>query len=79
MKCGHDFRPFAERMAAEDLPPVVIRTFEHYYEQLAEGQTGLIPESDIRPVESLPDLEHLPAVLARRPGRPPWRRPSCSS
>ena len=32
-------------MAAEHLPPVVIRTFEHYYEQLAAGQTGLIPET----------------------------------
>ncbi len=58
-----DFRPFAERMTAEGLPSVVIRTFEHYYQQLAEGHTGLLPESQIRPIESLPDLEHLPAAL----------------
>ncbi len=59
-----DFQPFAARMAAEKLPPIVLRTFQHYYEQLAEGQTGLIPERDIQPVESLPDLEHLPHELA---------------
>jgi UTP--glucose-1-phosphate uridylyltransferase len=59
-----DFGPFAERMTAERLPDIVIRTFKHYYEQLAEGGTGLIPESEIRPVESMPDLEQLPAALA---------------
>lgn len=51
-------------MAAEQLPDIVIRTFEHYYQQLVQGQTGLIPESQIRPVESLPDLEQLPPALA---------------
>jgi hypothetical protein len=59
-----DFRPFAERMAAQRLPDTVIRTFQHYYEQLARGETGLIPEAGIRPVESLPDLEQLPESLA---------------
>lgn len=59
-----DFRPFAERMATERLPDIVIRTFQHYYEQLAQGQTGLMPESAIRPVQSLPDLEQLPPALA---------------
>jgi UTP--glucose-1-phosphate uridylyltransferase len=52
-----DFAPFAARMQAEGLPDIVIRTFEHYYRQLAGGQQGLIPEGDIRPVESLPDVE----------------------
>ena len=58
-----DFQPFADRMRAEHLPDIVIRTFRHYYEQLAQGETGLIPERDIRPVESLPDLEQLPESL----------------
>lgn len=57
------FALFAERMRAEELPQIVIRTFEHYYVQLLEGQTGLIPESSIRPVESLPDAEALPHAL----------------
>lgn len=59
-----DFRPFAERMAAERLPEVVIRTFKHYYGQLAQGQTGMMAEREIRPVESVPDLEQLPESLA---------------
>ena len=59
-----DFTLFAERMRAEHLPEIVIRTFEHYYRQLVEGCTGLIPEAEVRPVESLPDLEILPARLA---------------
>lgn len=59
-----DFAPFAEKMQAERLPEIVIRTFQYYYEQLAAGETGLIPEAAIRPLASLPDLEHLPAGLA---------------
>jgi len=51
------FTSFAERMKAEDLPDIAIKTFEYYYTQLAEGQTGLISESDIVPVKSLPDVE----------------------
>jgi UTP--glucose-1-phosphate uridylyltransferase len=59
------FAPFAERMRGEGLPDIVIRTFEYYYSQLIEGQTGLIPENDIRPVESLPDVETFPPGLAQ--------------
>jgi len=51
------FAPFAARMRAEGLDPLVIDTFAHYYGALADGQTGLIPESEIRPVASLPDAE----------------------
>ena len=58
-----DFAPFAARMQAEALPDVVIRTFAHYYDQLAAGQTGLIPEREIEPVTSLPDYEDLDAGL----------------
>ncbi|MGQ9839373.1 MAG: UTP--glucose-1-phosphate uridylyltransferase [Anaerolineae bacterium] len=59
-----NFAPFAEKMRAERLPEIVIRTFQFYYAQLAAGETGLIAEADIRPLISLPDLEHLPAGLA---------------
>ncbi len=61
---GANFAPFAEKMQAEHLPGIVIRTFQHYYEQLAAGETGLIPEAAIQPVASLPDLERLPGNLA---------------
>jgi len=58
------FTPFAERMQDEDLPDVFIRTFRYYYEQLVEGRTGLIPEAEIEPIDSLPDAETFPASLA---------------
>ena len=65
MSAGDDrFVPFTERMRSEGLPDIVIKTFEHYYLQLLEGKTGLIPEADIRPVESLPDAETFPEELA---------------
>lgn len=61
-----DFAPFARRMRAENLPEIVIRSFHHYYRQLCEGSTGLIPDSEIEPVDSLPDVEEFPPELARR-------------
>ena len=57
------FIPFFERMETAGLPSIFIDTFYHYYEQLAAGQTGLIPETDIEPVTSLPDLETFPTRL----------------
>lgn len=50
------FAPFADKMRAEGLPPIVIETFSHYYKKLLEGETGFIKESDIYPVEALPDM-----------------------
>ncbi len=58
------FAPFADRMTAEGLPPVFIETFAHYYQQLLAGQTGLIAESSIQPVDDLPDRETFPLWLA---------------
>ncbi len=58
-----EFLPFAQRMQAENLPDIFIDTFAYYYELLAQGQTGLIPEADILPVEGLPDAETLPDAL----------------
>jgi UTP--glucose-1-phosphate uridylyltransferase len=42
-------------MRSENLPEIVISTFEKYYRHLVQGQTGLISEADILPVDSLPD------------------------
>ncbi len=52
-----NFAPFAARMQAEGLPEIVIKTFEHYYNQLAAGQTGMISEREIEPAADLPDTE----------------------
>lgn len=53
------FAPFAAKMQAAGLQPIVVDTFQHYYEALVKGSTGLIPENVIVPVTSLPDAEQL--------------------
>lgn len=58
------FSHYAEMMAAEGLDDLVIRTFNHYYDQLVAGHMGLIPEKDIRPVLDLPSVEDFPDALA---------------
>lgn len=58
---ANGFGPFAAAMRAEGLPPLAIATFKHYYSQLVTGNTGQIPESDIEPVDSLPDAGKLAA------------------
>ena len=49
-----------EKMRAEDVPPVAVDTFAHYYRALESGETGLLAEAEIEPVESLPDADELP-------------------
>ncbi len=49
-----------EKMRREGLPEPAIATFEHYYRQLAEGETGMIPEAEIEPVEDPQELDALP-------------------
>jgi len=46
-------------MVAAGVDEVAIETFEHYYRLLEHGETGMIPESSIEPVdmESLGDVE----------------------
>ena len=44
-----DFKPFADLMAAEGLPQIVIDTFQHYYDQLASGHSGIVREDQLRP------------------------------
>jgi UTP--glucose-1-phosphate uridylyltransferase len=49
-----------EKMRAEGVGEVAIDTFAHYYERLRAGEQGVLPESEIEPVESLPDADALP-------------------
>ena len=61
------FTPIAEKMRREGLPEIVIRNFQHYYVLLRSGETGLIPEADIQPVDALPDADAFvrdPALVA---------------
>jgi len=47
-------------MEAEGLPGAAIDTFRHYYAQLESGETGMLPEADIEPVEGVAELDALP-------------------
>jgi UTP--glucose-1-phosphate uridylyltransferase len=57
------FAPFAARMQAENLPSIFIDTFAYYYDKLVTGYTGLIPEVDIVPVSTVPNMETFPDQL----------------
>jgi UTP--glucose-1-phosphate uridylyltransferase len=47
-------------MRAEGLPEMAIETFAHYERRLREGEQGVIGESEIEPLEELPDATELP-------------------
>ena len=49
------------KMAAEGLSEVAQRVFEDAYRRLRNGETGILPESELQPVEGLPALDDLPA------------------
>jgi UTP--glucose-1-phosphate uridylyltransferase len=49
-----------QKMEREGIAEAAIETFKHYYEQLREGETGMLPESDIEPVTDVQDLDELP-------------------
>src|SRR4051794_26778910 len=52
-------RASGEKMREEGVADAAIRAFEHYYRQLEEGETGLIPEDSIEPVTDVTDLDDL--------------------
>jgi UTP--glucose-1-phosphate uridylyltransferase len=53
-----------QKMRDAGVAGVAIDTFAQLYERLAAGETGLIAEDEIEPVESVPDADALPAVDA---------------
>ena len=54
-----DFEAFEKKMASAGMGIAAIRAFRRNYESLLRQETGLIPESSITPVESLPSLEKI--------------------
>ncbi|CAN0501658.1 unnamed protein product, partial [Laminaria digitata] len=46
-------------MTEEGMPELAIRSFVYYYQQLVQGETGMIGERSISPVEIIPDYEKL--------------------
>ena len=49
-----------EKMEAEGIPQAAIDTFRHYYEQLESGETGMLPEDSIEPVDEVAEFDELP-------------------
>ena len=49
-----------EKMEAEGIPQAAIDTFRHYYEQLESGETGMLPEDSIEPVDEVAEFADLP-------------------
>lgn len=66
-----DFFPeCAAKMRTAKLSEAAIQAFQHSYASLVAGKTGLIPESTIQPVESLPHFAEIksnndPTLLAQ--------------
>jgi UTP--glucose-1-phosphate uridylyltransferase len=44
-------RQAREKMADADVDPTAIDVFEHYYRMVESGETGMVPESSIEPID----------------------------
>ncbi len=53
-------RAAKEKMQAEGVPDAAIATFEHYYEQLVAGESGMLPDDRLEQLEDIPESEDLP-------------------
>ncbi len=53
------FAEFRTQMEKAGIKDAAIKAFQSSYAKLVEGQTGLIPESDIEPVSDLPCLDQI--------------------
>jgi hypothetical protein len=53
------FEPFEKQMRSEGVEPIAIDTFKYYFSQLLAGQTGMIDEDEITPLDELPDAGKL--------------------
>ena len=52
-------------MRGEGLPDAAIDSFAHYYGRLAEGEQGMLPESELEPVTDVQDSADLPEDAER--------------
>ena len=51
-EAGDHLSAFKEKMQKEALQPLVIETFAYYYNKLLTGETGLVYDREIQPVEA---------------------------
>ena len=59
MSNPHRSTEFAEKMRAAGVRAAAIRAFLRNYDELVRGETGLIAETQIRSIESLPELRQI--------------------
>ena len=59
------FDASTEKMRGEGIAAPAIDAFAHYYRLLSDGQSGMLAESDIEPLEDLPDADSLTDVADR--------------
>ncbi len=55
----NSFAEFAAKMQAAATSRAAMRAFQHNYENLAAGKTGLIREDEIQPIAALPRLDDI--------------------
>ena len=53
-------RAATEKMRAEGVSEPAVDTFRHYYEQLEQGASGLLPDSELAAVGDVDELDALP-------------------
>jgi UTP--glucose-1-phosphate uridylyltransferase len=53
-----------QKMRDAGVADAAIATFRHYYEQLEAGESGMLPDAELEPLEDLPDLADLPEAEA---------------
>ncbi|MDD5199404.1 MAG: UTP--glucose-1-phosphate uridylyltransferase [Terrimicrobiaceae bacterium] len=61
-------QPFRDKMQRAGVSEPAIRAFERAYAQLATGETAMLPEDAISPVESLPNADALPGAAPEEIG-----------
>ena len=62
-----------DKMRREGLADAAVETFAHYYEQLEAGESGLMPEATIEPVDVAAGRRRAADVDAdRRSSTAPW-------
>jgi UTP--glucose-1-phosphate uridylyltransferase len=49
-----------EKMREAGVPDAAIATFDHYYEQLESGETGMLPDEDLDQLSDVPEYDDLP-------------------
>src|SRR3954465_15019614 len=53
-----------EKMRREGVGDAAIAAFADAYERLRGGETGVLPEAELEPVDEVPDADRLPAADA---------------